>query len=105
MKNPYTKLHKTIKELLLNGKKDRELALETFESAKKQLQDALADPEFIGERDSLRKLMVETLKLAQSSKASSIKAIELLMKNQEAGFKGAGEEAKAAVDESFMGDE
>ena len=102
-KNPYRnsgRLFKTIKELIANSTEDRNLALEVFKKAKGDLELA-ADPM---DRDSLRKLQVETLKLAQSSKAASIKAIELFIKHQESAFDGAGDAAKEAVEEGFLGD-
>ena len=94
------KLYRAIKELLANATEDRALALQVFAEAKA----SLATAEGTAELDSLRKLMVETLKLAQSSKSANIKAIELYIKNQESMLNNIGEEAKRATDEGFMGD-
>jgi len=93
------KLFKAIKELLANATEDRNLALEVFRKAKEDLVNAADGMD----RDSLRKLQVECLKLAQSSKAANIKAIELYIKNQEAMLGNFGEGANKATEE-FMGD-
>lgn len=93
------KVFKNIKELLNTAKEDRNLALEVFHTAKRDLENAI-EPE---DRDSLRKLMVESLKLAQSSKASTLKVIEMYVKHQDASLNGAAEEARKET-ESFMGD-
>lgn len=94
------KLYRAIKELIANAAVDRELALQVFHEAKASANIAVETAEL----DSLRKLMIEALKLAQSSKASNIKAIELYIKNQEAMFNNMGEEASRATEEGFLGD-
>lgn len=95
------RMYKNIKELIATSKEDRNLALDVFHTAKAQLENAEVNPL---EKDSIRRLMVETLKLAQSSKASSIKAIELFIKHQELSFEGNADGAGEAVNEGFLGD-
>ena len=93
------KLYRAIKELLANSSEDRGLALNVFHQAKRELD--VADNN--DEKESLRSLMVESLKLAQSSKSANIKAIELYIKHQDMMISNIGEEAKRATEE-FMGD-
>lgn len=97
---PFKSIAKVIKELILNSTEDRALALEVFNKAKGDIGNAVDSID----RDSLRKLQVECLKLAQSSKAANIKAVELYIKHQEAEFNAAEGAAGEAVEEGFLGD-
>ena len=71
------RIRKTIKQLMQDSTDDRKLALETYAKFKRDADDEALDMQL---RTNAQKLMVESLKLAQSSKISVAKLMDLLVK-------------------------
>ena len=76
LKNPpidKNRIQKVCKRVLDEGNEDRKLALETHRFFREMLQDNPQDA-------AAKSLMVDCLKLAQTSKTSTIKIVDLLIK-------------------------
>jgi len=71
------RIRKTVKQLMQDSADDRKLALETYNKFKRDADDEALDMQL---RTNAQKLMVESLKLAQSSKVSVAKLMDLLVK-------------------------
>lgn len=71
------RIRKTVKQLMQDSADDRKLALETYAKFKRDADDEALDMQL---RTNAQKLMVESLKLAQSSKISVAKLMDLLVK-------------------------
>lgn len=71
------RIRKTVKQLMQDSADDRKLALETYAKFKRDADDEALDMQL---RTNAQKLMVESLKLAQSSKVSVAKLMDLLVK-------------------------
>ena len=81
-KKPYmtkSRIQKDIKDLLIEQKEDRKLALETYESLKEDLDRGADRDSAIQEVDLVSK-MVDCLKVAQSARNNSIKLLVLAEK-------------------------
>lgn len=71
------RIRKTVKQLMQDSTDDRKLALEAYIKFKRDADDEALDMQL---RTNAQKLMVESLKLAQSSKVSVAKLMDLLVK-------------------------
>jgi hypothetical protein len=71
------RIRKTVKQLMQDSADDRKLALETYNKFKRDADDEALDMQL---RTNAQKLMVESLKLAQSSKVSVARLMDLLVK-------------------------
>lgn len=107
--NPLKEAYKSIFSLLKNAEQDRNIAIETYESTKARLvelekSNGVDSKDSVMERGSLRSLMIEAMKLAQSSKQMNLKLIDAYLKNQNAELERSVNESKKAIEEGFMGD-
>jgi histone H3/H4 len=84
----YNRLQKICKQIMDDSKEDRTLALDAHRYFRQMVEENPQDA-------SAKNLMVDCLKLAQSSKTNTIKAVDLLVKLQDA-F-STGEEAQAST--------
>lgn len=91
-----TRVQKIAKDLINESRQDRELALEAHRYFKQRLED---DPEDFNARG----LMVETLKVAQTSKTGATKILQLAIKLLEYsdGKKGTSKGASATSTEEL----
>ena len=69
------RIKKLAKEIISEGHIDRKRAFEAYEYFKR-----LVDEDPTPETDAAKKAMVESLKLAQSAKVSTVKLMDLLVK-------------------------
>jgi histone H3/H4 len=84
LKNPvldFNRLQKICKQIMDDSKEDRNLALEAHRYFRQMVEENPQDA-------SAKNLMVDCLKLAQSSKTNTIKAVDLLVKLEDAFKKG-----------------
>jgi hypothetical protein len=92
------RIRKVVKQLMQDSTDDRKLALDAYTKFKRDADDEALDMQL---RTNAQKLMVESLKLAQSSKVSVAKLMDLLVKYEihNATVKdGTGESKKEEVD-------
>ena len=71
------RIRKVVKQLMQDSTDDRKLALDAYTKFKRDADDEALDMQL---RTNAQKLMVESLKLAQSSKVSVAKLMDLLVK-------------------------
>lgn len=76
------RIQKVCKKLIDEGNEDRDLALETHRFFRVMLDENPQDA-------AAKSLMVDCLKLAQTSKTSTLKVVDLLIKLESAQTKGA----------------
>jgi len=94
LKNPpidKNRIQKVCKKVLDEANEDRKLALDTHRFFRQMLDENPQDA-------SAKSLMVDCLKLAQTSKTSTLKIIDLLIKLDTAQMNGAG---KAETDSLY----
>ena len=77
----YNRLQKICKQIMDDSKEDRTLALDAHRYFREMVEDNPQDA-------SAKNLMVDCLKLAQSSKTNTIKAVDLLVKLEDTFQKG-----------------
>lgn len=82
----YNRLQKICKQIMDDSKEDRNLALDAHRYFREMVEENPQDA-------SAKNLMVDCLKLAQSSKTNTIKAVDLLVKLEDAFSKGQHAEA------------
>ena len=85
------RLHKVCKKVIDEANEDRRLALDTHRFFREMLDDNPQDA-------SAKNLMVDCLKLAQTSKQSILKTVDLLIKLETAQTKGSD---KADIDSLY----
>jgi len=73
----YNRLQKICKQIMDDSKEDRNLALDAHRYFREMVEENPQDA-------SAKNLMVDCLKLAQSSKTNTIKAVDLLVKLEDA---------------------
>jgi len=82
----YNRLQKICKKIMEDSREDRNLALESHRYFRQMVEENPQDA-------SAKNLMVDCLKLAQSSKTNTIKAVDLLVKLEESFSKTNGKDA------------
>jgi hypothetical protein len=85
------RIQKVCKKLIDEGNEDRNLALDTHRFFREMLDENPQDA-------AAKNLMVDCLKLAQTSKSSTLKVVDLLIKLETAQSRGAD---KAEVDSLY----
>jgi histone H3/H4 len=88
----YNRLQKICKQIMDDSKEDRNLALEAHRYFRHMVEENPQDA-------SAKNLMVDCLKLAQSSKTNTIKAVDLLVKLEESFSKGGAKGASVVFDQ------
>ena len=92
-KSPFDKnrMLKVGKSILDEAREDREFALESYRYFKQMVEESENTD------NDAKRLMVECLKLAQSSKNNSIKALTLMVKLEELGGKPHGPDDTSVI--------
>lgn len=88
------RVKRTFKDLFDSSKEDRKLALETHQYFKAMVQENPQD-------STAKGLMVDCLKLAQSAKQGTVKALEILVKMETAKEKIEKETTKGMPDDLY----
>jgi len=88
----YNRLQKICKQIMDDSKEDRNLALEAHRYFRHMVEENPQDA-------SAKNLMVDCLKLAQSSKTNTIKAVDLLVKLEESFSKSGAKGASVVFDQ------
>jgi len=88
----YNRLQKICKQIMDDSKEDRNLALEAHRYFRQMVEDNPQDA-------SAKNLMVDCLKLAQSSKTNTIKAVDLLVKLEDSFTKDGARGSDAVFDQ------